>query len=122
MPATSRDRLLAEAEQRVVEEDRLDRPDPLPLDLDRLLRGEALARCLRVGEHRRELRRVEVALVEQLLGGLDDRGDDPGLQTTPPDVQTAPSPVRAAMSRISSASFAAPASASRRLSMGVDPA
>ena len=39
----------------------------------------------------------------------------PGLQTTPPEVQTAPSPVRAAMSRISSASLAAPASASRRL-------
>ena len=38
----------------------------------------------------------------------------PGRQTTPPDVQTAPLPTRAAMSRISSASFAAPASASRR--------
>ena len=46
----------------------------------------------------------------------------PGLQTTPPDVQTAPSPTSAAMSRISSASFAAPASASRRLSIGVEPA
>ena len=30
VPATSLDRLLAEAEERLVEEDRLDRPDPLP--------------------------------------------------------------------------------------------
>ena len=29
-------------------------------------------------QHRRELPRVEVALVEQLLGCLDDRGHDPG--------------------------------------------
>ena len=33
----------------------------------------------------------------------------PGFVTTPPDVQTAPSPTRFAISRISSASFAAPA-------------
>ena len=46
----------------------------------------------------------------------------PGLHTTPPDVQTAPSPTSAAIGRISSASLAAPASASRRLSIGVDPA
>ena len=46
----------------------------------------------------------------------------PGLQTTPPEVQTAPPPARAATSRISSASFAAPASASRRWSIGVEPA
>jgi hypothetical protein len=46
----------------------------------------------------------------------------PGLQTTPPEVQTAPPPARFAISRISSASFAAPASASRRLSIGVEPA
>ena len=46
----------------------------------------------------------------------------PGRQTTPPDVQTAPFPTCAAISRSSSASFAAPASASRRLSIGVEPA
>ncbi len=46
----------------------------------------------------------------------------PGRQTTPPHVHTAPPPVRRAISRISSASFAAPASASRRLSIGVEPA
>ena len=45
----------------------------------------------------------------------------PGLQTTPPHVHTAPSPASAAIGRISSASFAAPASASRRLSIGVEP-
>ena len=42
-----------------------------------LFRGEALGRLLRLREHRRELAGVEVALVEELLGGLDDRGDDP---------------------------------------------
>ena len=31
-------------------------------------------------EHRRERRRVEVALVEQALGGLDDRRDDARLR------------------------------------------
>ena len=46
----------------------------------------------------------------------------PGLHTTPPDVQTAPPPTFAAIGRISSASFAAPARASRRLSIGVEPA
>src|SRR3954468_21869054 len=46
----------------------------------------------------------------------------PGFVTTPPIVQTAPSPVRFAISRISSSSRAAPASASRRLSIGVEPA
>ena len=46
----------------------------------------------------------------------------PGRQTTPPEVHTAPSPTSAAIGRISSASFAAAASASRRLSIGVEPA
>ena len=46
----------------------------------------------------------------------------PGRQTTPPEVHTAPSPVSRATSRIARASFAAPASASRRLSIGVEPA
>ena len=46
----------------------------------------------------------------------------PGFVTQLPIVQTAPSPVRAAMPRISSASLAAAASASRRLSIGVEPA
>src|SRR5207344_866047 len=61
-------RLLAEPEQRLVEEDGLDRPDLLPLHLDRLLRREALARLLRLREERSELRSVEMALVEELLG------------------------------------------------------
>ena len=42
-----------------------------------LLGGEPLGGRLRLVEHRGELARVEVALVEQLLGRLDDRGDDP---------------------------------------------
>ena len=46
----------------------------------------------------------------------------PGLHTTPPLVSTAPSPTCAAITRSSSASFAAPASASRRWSIGVEPA
>ena len=83
-PGHLADRLVAEAEQRLVEQDRLDRPDLLPRDLDPLLAGEALARRLRLGEHRREPVRVEVALVEELLGGLDHGRDDPRPQTTPP--------------------------------------
>ena len=84
---------------------------------------EALARLLRLREHRRELRRVEVALVEQLLGGLDDRRHDP----RPADDAARRADGAVARrarrsSRISSASFAAPASASRRLSIGVEPA
>ncbi len=45
----------------------------------------------------------------------------PGRHTTPPEVQTAPPPASAAIVRSSSASLAAPASASRRLSIGVEP-
>src|SRR5215218_7825446 len=53
-------------------------PVRLPRDRrDRLVR-EPLRRLLRQREHPRELRRVEVTLVEQLLGGLDDRRHDPG--------------------------------------------
>ncbi len=83
-------------------------------------RSHALAHLL---PHRRELAGVEVAHVEQLLGGLDDRGDDPRLA----DDAAARAARRrrrpaAAISRISSASFAAPASASRRWSIGVEPA
>src|SRR5262245_17797981 len=72
------DRLLAEPDQGVVEEDRLDRPDALPLDLDRLLGREARTRALGLREHGRESLRTEVALVEELLGRLNDGGDDPG--------------------------------------------
>ena len=73
-------------------------------------------------KHRSELLGVEVTLVEQLLGRLHDQVTIPGRHTTPPEVQTAPSPVSRATSRIARASFAAPASASRRLSIGVEPA
>ena len=79
VPATSSIDFVAEAEQRLVEEDRLDRPDPLPLDVDRLLGGEPLAGGLRLDQHRRELLRVEMALVEELLCRLDDGRHDPRL-------------------------------------------
>ena len=61
-----------------VEEDRLDAPDLLPLDLDVFLGGEALAGLPGLAEHRSELGRVQVPLVEENGAGLDDRGDDPG--------------------------------------------
>src|SRR5262245_55974576 len=70
------DRLLGEPDERLVEEDRLDRPDALPLDVDRLLGREPLARGPSLREHRREPLRAQVALVEELLGRLDDRGHD----------------------------------------------
>ena len=70
-------RLVAEVDQRLVEEDRLDRPDPLPLDLDVLLGGEPLARRpAPAASSSRQRCRVEVPLVEELLGRLDDRRDD----------------------------------------------
>ena len=78
LPATSRDRLVGQPDQRLVEEDRLDLPEPLPRDLDPLLGREAVGGGLRGGEHAGERVGVEVPLVEQLLGRLDDRGDDAG--------------------------------------------
>src|SRR6266508_6174756 len=70
------DRLAGQLDQRLVEQDRLDVPDALPLDLDVLLLREAARRSLRVAQHLRKLCRVEVTLVEQTLGRLDDRRDD----------------------------------------------
>ena len=77
------DRLVCELEQRFVEEDRLDVPDPLPFHLDVLFFGEPLRSALRVVQHRGELSGVEVTLVEQALGRLDHRGDDAGLRDDP---------------------------------------
>src|SRR6266508_370369 len=74
------DRVLGEPDQLVVEEDRLDLPDPLPLDPDVLLVGDPLRNSLRSLEHRSERLGVQVPLVEQALGRLDDRGDDAGLR------------------------------------------
>ena len=68
--------LVGELDELGVEEDRLDAPDLLPFDLDVLLGREPLARLLGLPEHRGELRRVEMALVEEHGAGLDDRGDD----------------------------------------------
>src|SRR5215218_2214732 len=78
LPRDLRDGLVGEPDQRLVERDRLDFPDPLPLDVDPFLLREPLRRLLRQREHPRELRRIEVTLVEQLLRGLDDRRHDPG--------------------------------------------
>jgi hypothetical protein len=69
-------RLVRELDQPVVERDRLDVPDALPGDLDVLLPREPLARLPRELEQAPELGGLEVTLVEQLLGRLDDGGDD----------------------------------------------
>ena len=65
-------RLVGQLDQSLVEEDRLDRPDPLPGDVDSLLLGELVGELLGPGKHRREVPRDEVTLVEKLLGRLDD--------------------------------------------------
>ena len=70
-------RLVGEVDE--LEQDRLDLPDPLPLDLEPLLLREALARLARQAVQLCELVHVEMAHVEQLLRRLDDRGDDTGL-------------------------------------------
>ncbi len=74
-----RDRRFGEFDQRVVEEDRLDAPDPLPLDLDVLVPRVLLRRTLRLVEHAGQLRRIEMTLVEQTFRRLDNRCDDAGL-------------------------------------------
>ena len=48
----------------------------LPRDVDVLFVRESLARLLRERQHARELLRIEMPLVEQLLRRLDDGGDD----------------------------------------------
>ena len=109
------DRLVAELDQLGVEEDRLDRPDLVEGDVDRLLLGEALRARLRVGEHRARARAASRWRWSSSCSAVSTTDVTmPGLQTTPPDVHTAPPPARAAMWRSSSASFAAPARASRR--------
>src|SRR6266566_7988434 len=70
------DRFVRERDQSVVEEDRLDVPDPPPLDVDVLVACALLRRTLRFVEHGYELRRIEMPLVEEALCRLDDRGDD----------------------------------------------
>ena len=119
------DRLVGELDQRLVEQDRLDAPDPLPLDLDVLLRRRsARDAASRVAEHRARAASASrwrwssscsaVSTTEVTMPGLRD---DAARSCRPRRRRP-----RAAISRISSASFAAPASASRRLSIGVEPA
>ena len=70
------DRLVRKTDQGLVEQDRLDAPDRVPLDVDPFIGGEAHRGILRGGEHAGKRRFVQMALVEELLGRLDDRGDD----------------------------------------------
>ena len=59
-----------------VERDRVDLPDPFPLDLDAVLVGDAVGGGLHVREHVAQLLGLERALVERHLAALvDDRGD-----------------------------------------------
>ena len=98
--------LVGELDQRLVEQDRLDRPDPLPLDLDVLLLREPPRRGLGVraastrarpaSRWRWSSRQTAVSTTDVTI---------PGFVTTEPIVHTAPSPVRFAISRISSSSL-----------------
>ena len=74
------DRLVGEFDEALIEQDRLDVPDPVPLDLDLLLAREVLGRPLRLLEHGRQLGRVEMTLVEEAFSRLDDRRDDARLR------------------------------------------
>src|SRR6187401_2054466 len=67
---------VSELDQLGVEQNRLDAPYLLPFDLDVFLSPEALARVLRLGEHHRELRGIEMTLVEENRACLDDGRDD----------------------------------------------
>jgi len=70
------DGLRGELDQVRVERTRLDPPLRRPLDAELLLRGNPVARCLRVGDHTCEPVRLEVALIEDELTGRRDRGHD----------------------------------------------
>ena len=93
-PGDLADGLVAEADQRLVEEDRLDRPDPLPArrrcspprrtarpppGLPRAARASVAASRWRWSRSCSAVSTTEVTM--------------PGLATTPPDVQTAPPPI-----------------------------
>ena len=70
------DRLRGEVDEPLVERDRVDLPDLLPLDLDALLGGDPVRGGLDVGEHVAQLLGLERALVERDLAVLvDDRRD-----------------------------------------------
>src|SRR3954447_2336124 len=58
-------RLVRKTKQRFVERDRLNLPDPLPLDVDVAILRELLARLLRVIEHLRERFCIKVPLIER---------------------------------------------------------
>ena len=84
--------------------------------------SDPLARRLRLGEHRREAFGIEIPLIEQTDGVLDDGRNDPRLRHDAPHRADGAAARPPAISRISSSSRAAPASASRRSDIGVEPA
>ena len=92
----------------------------LQLHLAAVVRGGLLAGLARLGEHRGELVRVQVALVEQHLGAAGTAVTTPGSLVAPPTVHTAlvPQPT----SRIASAACAVAMKVSRRIGIGVAPA
>ena len=120
LPGHLGDSLVREPDQRLVEEIGSMR-QMRSTSTRRPPRRRSARGLLGLGQHRGELRAVEVNAGRGARGRLDDRGHNPGLRHAAPMVQTAPSPVRAAMPRISSASLAAAASASRRLSRASSP-
>ncbi len=95
VPGDLADRLVGELDQLLVEQDRLDLPDPLPLDLDVLLvrrsACEAASALLSISAScaasrcRWSSRHSAVSTTEVTM---------PGFVTTPPIVQTAPPPMR----------------------------
>jgi len=77
-------------------------PDPLPLDRDVLVALRIAQTRVSLVEHRCELRRVEMPLVEQTFAVSTTDVTNPGLRHTPPSCKPPLLPVRFAISRISS--------------------
>ena len=122
-PRDLADGLLRELDQRLVEQDRLDRSRSAPTRPRRSPRrrtaatprapASSIAASFAASSARWSSRHSAVSTTEVTI---------PGFVTTAPIVHTAPPPAPRAISRISSSSFArAAASASRRWSIGVEP-
>ena len=75
----------AKHDQALVERDRRDRPEVLQLNLAAVIRRGLLASGAGLGEHRRQLVRVEVTLVQQHLRASGHRGHHAGLARGPAD-------------------------------------
>ena len=121
-PHVFADRRVAQLDQVGVEQDRLDLPDAIPLDARSSLRRRSARWPLwpRL-QHQRQRIGVQVALVERHVALADDRGDDARLGDDAAD--GADAAVALARSRGSPArAWPPPPSASRRWSIGVEPA